>query len=142
MTITETIQALSIISAYYGQGKADTQTMAMAWHEIIGEHDYKTVERAIINYAREDERDYPVFPSPGQIIESINKEVNIPHAIWGRMANNCPYRELSARAKRLITQEEYESMSSKTEMFYDDAGKDKFLEWFNNRVLLLEGRRK
>lgn len=116
--------------------------MAMAWHEIIGEYDYKTVERAIINYAREDERDYPVFPSPGQIIESINKEVNIPHAIWGRMANNCPYRELSARAKRLITQEEYESMSSKTEMFYDDAGKDKFLEWFNNRVLLLEGRSK
>lgn len=131
MTENETIKILAMINAFYGQGKADPEIMANAWHMILKEYDFKTVESAVLNFAREDERDYPVFPSVGQILSSIKKEQNLGHAIWGRMANNDSYGELSERAQRLITEEQFYSMAEKKESFYDDKDKDKFLNWLN-----------
>lgn len=131
MTETETIKILALLNAYYGQGKAEPETMANAWHMLLKDYDYKTVEGAVLNFAREDKREYPVFPSVGQILESIRKEENLCHAIWGRMANNDSYDELSPRAQRLITEDQFYSMQEKKESFYDDRDKGKFIEWLN-----------
>ena len=118
MTIQETTQLLAIISAYYGQGKADAKQMAHAWHIILKDYDYLTSERAVIEFAKNDRRDYATFPSVGQIVAAIEKERKLPRLIHNTANMNDLYSSLPDRAKEMITETDFERIRT---MEYADA---------------------
>ena len=107
MSKKEVIKLLAIISAYYGTSKTDAETMVNAWYLLLKDYDYAVAEQAVLEYAKNDTREYSQFPKVGVVIESIKKEeqaftVIRNHAYYGK-----EYSELSERGKKWITEERY-----------------------------------
>lgn len=116
MTKEETIKILAMLSAFYGQGKSNPEQMATAWHLILGKYDYRIAQKAILNFAENDHREYATFPAVGCIVQAIkdaeyeeNKPINeIVKAIsYGRQ-----YTTLSVKATQLISNEKYNTWLS------------------------------
>lgn len=128
MTKTETIKILTILSAFYGQGKSDTEIMANAWHVVIGEYEYYIAERAVYNYVRNDTREYASFPSPGNIIDEIEKESKLYNRMFNQVLNAArsilkdraelyrSYREkIDKSGKKLISADKFVELASMRE---------------------------
>ena len=118
MNQEETIKILAMISAFYGQGKADAKAMCKAWHLILQDYDFGVSQQAIVQFAKNDKRDYATFPSVGQIVAAIEKEKKLPRLIHNLASMGELYRNLPDRGKELITEVEFEQIRK---MEYEDA---------------------
>lgn len=110
MTMQETIKIITMLSAYYGQGKADAKTMANAWHLILKDYDYDLAEKAVIEFAKTDKRDYASFPAPSKIIEQIEKQLAKYNLILNYAFNKKAYRELPIGCHECISQDKYKEL--------------------------------
>ena len=110
MTKDETIMILAMLSAYYGQGKADPNQMVSAWHLILREYEYGVAEKAVIEFARTDSRDYASFPSVGQIINAIEKQKGYANLVFNSIWARQDYDTLPEGAQRLITWQRYNEL--------------------------------
>lgn len=124
----ETLKILKMIGAFYGQGKANPKEMAAAWHYVFQDYDYLIMQRAVINFAKGDDREYATFPSVGQIIKSYEREKKMPNVIYGSAKARELYCNLPARAKELITEEQYDWFVARPELFYDDGCYEQMLK--------------
>lgn len=112
MTIQETIKIMAMLSAYYGQGKSDAKIMAQAWHLILKDYPYNVAEAAVIKFAKEDNRDYGTFPTPGAIVKSIEageaEQKNLINRTFSAMLNEVPYGEMPEEQRAICDQKLYE----------------------------------
>ena len=113
MTKEETTQILAIISAFgYGKTKADAEDVINAWHVALKEYDYIVVEQAVIEFAKNDRREYSQFPTVGLILESIEDEERCLVRIRNWALDGKPYEELGKRAQKWISEERYERLKN------------------------------
>lgn len=108
MTKAETIKILTLLSAFYGEGKAEAEIMAAAWHELLGGYEYYIVRRAIMSFAKSDVREYASFPTPGTIIAAIETENRIYNRTFNSLLNNADYKELPEQAQAIISESDYD----------------------------------
>lgn len=111
MTETETIKIMAMLGAFYSSGKNDPKTQAKAWHLVIGEYDYEVVKKAVLNYAKNDVREYASFPAVGVILAEvgkINAEMEKPvKEIIHRVLMGLDYYGLSVEGRKLISEQQY-----------------------------------
>lgn len=116
MTKEETIMILAMLSAFYGQGKSDPKQMSTAWHLILGKYDYRIAQKAILNFAENDVREYATFPSVGRIVDAIKQEEQREYApvraIVRGVSYGRHYSALTDDAKALISNEKYDAWLS------------------------------
>lgn len=113
MTKSETIQLMAMLGAFYGAGKANPEIMAEGWFMILEPYDFKIAQKAVLNYAKNDVREYASFPTVGNIVRCIEDEMRKEQApvkeIVRAISYGWGYDQLSKDAKTLISDERYES---------------------------------
>lgn len=107
MTKNETLVILAMLSAYYGEGKSDAREMAAAWYALLKDYDFATTQLAVINFAKNDRRDYATFPAPGKIIEAIEGEVNKRRGVYNNALRQTSYENLPEQYKEIISAFDY-----------------------------------
>ena len=117
MNRQEVTRLLAIISAYYGQSKADAETMVGAWHLLLKDYDYSIAEQAVLEFAKNDKREYSQFPNIGQIIASIKEEEKSFNVIRNIALRGGRYEALSEREKKWISEERFEKLSKCSEEY-------------------------
>ena len=112
MEINETGKIMEVLSAFYGQGKSDTNKMLIAWHEILKDYPYSLVYQAVMTYAKKDRREYASFPAPGAIISVIEEaeaeQKSIVNRIFYALLHKTPYGDMPQEQQRLCRQDVYE----------------------------------
>ena len=103
MTKRETLIILAMLSAYYGEGKSDPSEMAAAWYVILKDYDFPTAQVAVVNFAKNDTRDYASFPAPGKIVEAIEKEVAKRRGVYNAALRGDSWDELGIEYKAITT---------------------------------------
>lgn len=111
MTKQQTVMIMAMLSAYYGRPKTDPDEMANAWHLILGEYDFEVMKYAVVQYAKQDVRDYSTFPAPGVIVkiaraELARRQKPVKEILRG-VNSGSGYWKLSEEAKALISEETY-----------------------------------
>ena len=113
MPKTETVKILSAIETLYPNKKKAKNTQIEVWHIILQQYDYNTAMQAVLNYAKNDRREYGSFPTAGNIIKEIEqvqatmlKPVN---EILLSLQYGAPYKDLSTIGKALIDEPRYEA---------------------------------
>lgn len=106
MTKEETIKVMAVLCALYGQGKGDPKMMATAWHLILQDYGYDETCAAVVEFAKNDVRDYATFPAVGKIVQAIeamrtkrNRAIN--EVYMAIALNNKAYEDLSETAKAI-----------------------------------------
>ena len=111
MTKAEAIQVMAILAGLYGQGKGNPEVMAESWYLILEPYDFEIAKRAVLNYAKNDTREYGTFPTVGNIVKEIESEMRREQApikeIVRAISYGWGYDQLSKEAKANITQEHY-----------------------------------
>ena len=111
MTKTETIQIMAMLQAFYGMGKGNPEIMAEGWYLILEPYDFEIAKRAVLNYAKNDTREYGTFPTVGNIVKEIEAEMRREQApikeVVRAISYGWGYDQLSKEAKANITQEHY-----------------------------------
>ncbi len=112
MTEKETIQIMAYLGAFYGAGKSNPEVMAMAWHQILKDYDFKVAERAVFRFAKNDVREYATFPAVGKIVQAIEEEMREQQApiteVVRAISYGWSYNQLSKEAQANITKEHYD----------------------------------
>ena len=127
MTKEQTIKVLELLNAFYAGGKNDPQQQVIAWHLILQDYDFQDAMNAVLNYARNDRREYAQFPTVGRIIEEIEREQNRKQGIIREVITAISYGRrysmISEKAKSLIGEDEYNSwLNEDAEKFSRQAG--------------------
>ena len=111
MTKKETIQIMALLGAFYGKGKSNPEVMAEGWHLILEPYDYEMAYRGVLNYAKNDTREYASFPTVGNIVKCIGKEMEIEmlpiNEVIRAVAYGRSYDQLTPTAKALISEDKY-----------------------------------
>lgn len=111
MTQEQTIKVLELINAFYAGGRNDPKQQAVAWHLVLQAYDFNDAMSAVLNFARNDRRDYTTFPAVGNIIAEIEKIAIERHKpvkeILIALQYGSPYDKLTKEAKELITLDRY-----------------------------------
>ena len=112
MNKKETAEIVKLMNAYFRQtGTATVATMIDAWHEALKDEEYKTIKRAVVEFAKTDRREYPTWPGVGQIMaaaETVKDTDRKPVAIvFNSAVDGKPYRELPEEIQARITPERY-----------------------------------
>lgn len=128
MTKQETIQIMAMLGAFYGAGKSNPEIMADGWHIILEPYDFDMARKAVLNYAKNDVRDYASFPTVGNIVKCINDEIAKDEApvkeIVRAISYGWGYEQLSKDAQGIITPLRYDEMlKMDAEEFANKAGK-------------------
>lgn len=142
MTREEVGKVLALLSAYYDKGQRTMSVKAtvVAWEYVIGQYEYNVAKRAVINFARNDTREYATFPSAGLIRKAIEEEEAVPRLIFNSAFRGSPYETLPPRCKEEITEQAYgDIMGNKQEDLLEH--KDRIIERLKSNVALLEGAR-
>ena len=112
MTKNETIQIMAMLQAFYGMGKGNPEIMAEGWYLILEPYDFEIAKKAVLNYARNDTREYGTFPTVGNIVKEIEAEMRKEQApikeVVRAISYGWSYDQLSEAAKRNITREHYD----------------------------------
>lgn len=127
MTQAETIKILEMLDAFYASQKHDPKQQVIAWHLILQEFDYEDAWNAVLNYARNDEREYASFPAVGVIVKEIRKAQKRKNSLVSEIILGVSYgREYTAisdEAKALISEERYiEWLNMDAEQFQAKSG--------------------
>lgn len=113
MTKSETIQLMAMLGAFYGAGKANPEIMAEGWYLVLEPYDFQLARRAVLNFAKNDTREYGTFPTVGNIVKYIEDEMHKQKApikeIVRAISYGKGYDQLSVDAKKLISDERYSS---------------------------------
>ena len=113
MTKEETIKIMAMLGAFYGAGKSNPEVMAQGWYIILEPYEYETAYKAVLNFARNDTREYATFPAVGSIVKAIKEEIANEEApikeVVRAISYGWGYDQLSADAKQLISDERYDS---------------------------------
>lgn len=113
MTKKETIQIMALLSAFYGAGKSNPEIMAEGWYLILEPYDLEVAKRAVLNYAKNDTREYGTFPTVGNIVKCIEDEMRKAEApikeIVRSISYGKDYSQLSEGAKNNISEDRYNS---------------------------------
>lgn len=128
MTKNETIQIMAMLQAFYGMGKGNPEVMAEGWYLILEPYDFEMASRAVLNYAKNDVREYASFPTVGNIVKCINEEIAKEQApineVIRAISYGWGYDQLSKDAKELVTPLRYDEMlKMDAEEFANNAGK-------------------
>ena len=128
MTKQETIQIMAMLGAFYGAGKSNPEVMAEGWHAILEPYEFEVARRAVLNYAKNDVREYASFPTVGNIVKCINDEIAKEEApvkeVVRAISYGWGYDQLSKEAKELVTPLRYDEMlKMDAEEFANNAGK-------------------
>lgn len=111
MTKTETIQIMAMLGAFYSGGKNDPKLQAEAWYLILQKYDFKTAQKAVLNYAENDVRDYATFPAVGVIVKEIRcqqmREARPVREVIRRISYGQGYDELTDDARNIISEDKY-----------------------------------
>ena len=111
MTKSETIQIMAMLGAFYGAGKSNPEIMAEGWFLVLEPYDFEMARRAVLTFAKNDTRDYATFPAVGKIVQCIEEEMRKEQApiaeVVRAISYGWGYEQLSADAKRNITEEHY-----------------------------------
>ena len=111
MTKTETIQIMAMLQAFYGMGKGNPEIMAEGWYLILEPYDFEIAKKAVLNYAKNDTREYGTFPTVGNIVKEIEAEMRREQApikeVVRAISYGWGYDQLSKEAKANITEEHY-----------------------------------
>lgn len=111
MTEKETIQLMAMLGAFYGAGKANPEIMAEGWFMILEPYDFQIAQKAVLNYARNDVREYASFPTVGNIVRCIEEEMRKEQApvkeIVRAISYGWGYDQLSKEAKEIISEDRY-----------------------------------
>lgn len=111
MTKAEAIQVMAILAGLYGQGKGNPEVMAESWYLILEPYDFEIAKRAVLNYAKNDTREYGTFPTVGNIVKEIEAEMRKEQApikeVVRAISYGWGYDQLSKEAKANITEEHY-----------------------------------
>lgn len=112
MEINETGKVMEVLSAFYGQGKSDTNRMLIAWHEILKDYPYEMVYQAVMEYAKNDRREYASFPAPGAIMQVIEEaeaeQKNIVNRTFYVLLHKTPYGDMPKEQQAICDQGVYE----------------------------------
>lgn len=113
MTKEETIKIMAMLGAFYGAGKSNPEIMATAWHLVLEPYDYPIASRAVLEYARNDRREYATFPSVGNIVAAIEDAMAKAQApiteIIRAISYGWDYNQLTEQARATITIDAYNS---------------------------------
>lgn len=111
MTKAEAIQVMAILAGLYGQGKGNPEVMAESWYLILEPYDFEMAKKAVLNYAKNDTREYGTFPTVGNIVKEIEAEMRREQApikeVVRAISYGWGYDQLSKEAKANITEEHY-----------------------------------
>lgn len=111
MTKAEAIQVMAILAGLYGQGKGNPEVMAESWYLILEPYDFEIAKKAVLNYAKNDTREYGTFPTVGNIVKEIEAEMRKEQApikeVVRAISYGWGYDQLSKEAQANITQEHY-----------------------------------
>lgn len=111
MTKAEAIQVMAILAGLYGQGKGNPEVMAESWYLILEPYDFEIAKKAVLNYAKNDTREYGTFPTVGNIVKEIEAEMRKEQApikeVVRAISYGWGYDQLSKEAKANITEEHY-----------------------------------
>ena len=127
MTEKDTVMVLAMLSAFYGEGKSDVRLMAAAWHALLKDYNVAVAQRAVLRFAKNDQREYASFPTAGKIIAAIEEEMGIRRGIFNSIKNRQNYDTLDERYKELIPKDRYENALTKTDAELEE-GKDAFIQ--------------
>lgn len=131
MTKEETVTIMAMLGAFYSGGKNDPKIQAAAWHKILYKYDFHTAEKAVLNFAETDTRDYATFPTVGKIVEAIRtqqmRETSSIKGVIRGVAYGKRYEDLSEESKAIISKQKYdewmaidaEEFASKANYFAD-----------------------
>lgn len=113
MTKSETIQLMAMLGAFYGAGKANPEIMAEGWFMILEPYDFQIAQKAVLNYAKNDVREYASFPTVGNIVRCIEEEMAKEQApikeVVRAISYGWGYEQLSKEAKQNISEENYDA---------------------------------
>lgn len=128
MTLDETVKIMALLQAFYGMGKGNPEVMADGWFLILEPYDFEIAYRAVLNYAKNDTREYASFPTVGNIVKCINDEIAKEEApvkeVVRAISYGWGYDQLSKEAKELVTPLRYDEMlKMDAEEFANNAGK-------------------
>lgn len=128
MTKEDTVKIMAMLGAFYGAGKSNPEVMADGWYLILEPYDYDMACRAVLNYAKNDVREYASFPTVGNIVKCINDEIAKDEApikeVVRAVSYGWGYDQLSKDAKELVSPIRYEEMlKMDAEEFANNAGK-------------------
>lgn len=143
MTKSETIQIMAMLGAFYGAGKSNPEIMAEGWFFILEPYDFEMARRAVLNFAKNDTREYGTFPTVGNIVKEIENEMAKEQApineVVRAISYGWGYEQLSAEAKQLIGYTKYNDwLKMDAEEFANSAGK--MAGALKDRVKKLEGK--
>lgn len=113
MTSDETVKIMAMLGAFYGAGKANPEIMAEGWFMILEPYDFQIAQKAVLNYAKNDTREYGTFPTVGNIVKYIEDEMRKEQApvkeVVRAISYGWDYDQLSAEAKSIISPDKYNS---------------------------------
>ena len=112
MTKSEVTTILGMLSCYYTDRRnIDPGMMVENWHLILSGYDFKEVKRAVVDFVKNDNREYPTYPVPAQIINgletiSVRDRRTVNGVILGLMYEK-DFEGLLTEEKRYIRKEDY-----------------------------------
>lgn len=108
----ETIKIMAMLGAFYDGSKNNPKLQAEAWHLVLGKYDFETAQKAVLNFAENDTREYATFPAVGLIVKEIRmqqqKEARPIKEVIRAISYGKAWEDLSDDAKRIISPDVYE----------------------------------
>lgn len=129
MTKEETIKIMMMLGAFYSGSKNNAKMQAQAWHMVLEKYDYLTAQKAVLNFAENDTREYATFPAVGVIVKEIRmqqqREARPAREVIRAISYGRGYEQLSKDAQAIISEDKYnewlaidaEEFSSKADTF-------------------------
>ncbi len=127
MNKVECVAILTILGCFYGKGKSSAKQMAKAWYMVLEEFDYWETKQAVIEFAKNDCREYGTFPTPGVITREIReyrREIKKKHReIVEELKVTDDYGLLSDGAKRVVPLSGFREWKKTSRGWINDDGK-------------------
>lgn len=143
MTKKQTIELMAMLSAFYGAGKGNPEIMAEGWHMILEPYDFENAKKAVLNYAKNDTREYGTFPTVGNIVKEIEAEMKREQApiteIVRAVSYGWDYSQLSRNAKAIVTEKQYKEWLDMDATLFSSNAKAIVQSLKNGRKLLVVG---
>lgn len=111
MTKEETVKIMSMLGAFYSGSKNNAKMQAAAWHMILEKYDFEIAQKAVLNFAENDTREYATFPAVGVIVREIRNQQYLESRpikeVIRAISYGKGYEDISDNAKRIISEEVY-----------------------------------
>ena len=111
MTKEETVKIMTMLGAFYSGSKNNAKMQAAAWHMILEKYDFEIAQKAVLNFAENDTREYATFPAVGVIVREIRNqqllEAKPIKEVIRSISYGKGYEDISDDAKRIISKEVY-----------------------------------